>query len=182
MIEIMYYVHGSTLDNENDTATGWDQVSLSVKGIIQTQQTAFQVNSKLFDAIFVSDLVRAIESAHILFADRKYDIKIDQRLRECNYGALTKKANKELVYSEHINLPFPNGESLQDVELRMRDFLSELESNNYRRIAIVSHRVPQLALEVIISNISWKEAISNDWRLCGYWQPGWHYIYNKGYT
>ena len=32
-----------------------------------------------------------------------------------------------------------------------------------------------LALEVITKNISWKEAIDNDWRKTKNWQPGWRY-------
>lgn len=176
MIEIMYYVHGSTLDNERKKATGWDQISLSVKGIEQTQRAARQIDNNTFDAIFSSDLNRAVESAKILFADRKNDIKVDHRLRECNYGTLTKSSNTELVYEKYVNIPFPCGESLRDVEVRVRDFLMELELNKYKKIAIVSHRAPQLALDVIISKFSWKEAIEKDWRICGHWRLGWHYV------
>ena len=32
-----------------------------------------------------------------------------------------------------------------------------------------------LALEVITKNISWKDAIDNDWRKTKNWQPGWRY-------
>ena len=177
MIEIMYYVHGSTLDNERKTATGWDQVSLSSKGVEQTQSAALGVNTDIFDAIFTSDLIRAIESADILFSERKDDIRIDQRLRECNYGTFTKRFNKEIVYEEHVDIPFPCGESLRDVEVRVRDFLKEIEQKKYKRIAIVGHRAPQLALEVITSSLSWKDAIERDWRICGNWQLGWCYVY-----
>lgn len=100
MVEIMYYVHGSTIDNERKIATGWDQIPLSLKGIEQTQMAALQIDSQVYDVVFSSDLIRAIESASILFADRRDDIKIDQRLRECNYGELTKRPNKELVFEE----------------------------------------------------------------------------------
>lgn len=179
MIEIVYYVHGTTIDNESKLATGWDQMPLSSKGVKQTQKAALQVNSNEYDVIYSSDLVRAIESAKILFANRKNEIKIDQRLRECNYGVFTKKANIELAYKEHIEEPFLGGESLEDVEKRMRDFLKELALSNYKKIAIVSHRVPQLALDVIISKLTWESAIKKDWRLCGQWQAGWHYVYRK---
>lgn len=178
MIEITYYVHGATLDNENKIATGWDQVSLSLKGIEQTREAALQVDSNIFDAIFTSDLVRAIESAQLLFMERKNEIKVDYRLRECNYGALTKTKNKDLIYNKHIEVPFHSGESLRDVEIRIRSFLKELKFDKYKKIAIVSHRAPQLALDVITTGISWEEAIKNDWRVCGCWKPGWHYIYD----
>lgn len=179
MVEIMYYVHGSTIDNERKIATGWDQIPLSLKGIEQTQMAALQIDSQVYDVVFSSDLIRAIESASILFADRRDDIKIDQRLRECNYGELTKRPNKELVFEEYIDTQFPCGESLKDVEARMRDFLKELEINKYKKVAIVSHRIPQLALNVILLKLSWKDAIDRDWRVCGRWQLGWRYVYSN---
>ena len=50
------------------------------------------------------------------------------------------------------------------------------------RLCIVAHRAPQLAIEVLTKNISFEEAIKNDWRNTGDWQPGWEYdisdIYN----
>lgn len=179
MIEIVYYVHGTTNDNECKLATGWDQIPLSPKGVEQTQETALQVQGNEYDAIFSSDLIRAVESAEILFADRKNEIKIDQRLRECNYGVFTKKPSVELVYQKHITEPFEKGESLKDVEKRIREFLKELQRNKYKKIAIVSHRIPQLALDVIILKLAWERAIQNDWRLCGQWKAGWHYFYNE---
>ena len=45
-------------------------------------------------------------------------------------------------------------------------------------MAIVAHRAPQLALEVILNGLSWQEAINNDWRKTGDWKPGWEYIIN----
>ena len=43
-------------------------------------------------------------------------------------------------------------------------------------IAIVDHRAPQLALEVLTTNITWGETLKNDWRKNKAWQPGWEYI------
>lgn len=31
------------------------------------------------------------------------------------------------------------------------------------------------SFKVITKNISWKEAIENDWRKTNSWQPGWEY-------
>lgn len=61
----------------------------------------------------------------------------------------------------------------------MRDFLKELEINKYKKVAIVSHRIPQLALNVILLKLSWKDAIDRDWRVCGRWQLGWRYVYSN---
>lgn len=176
-MEITYFVHGSTADNKSKTATGWAQISLSKKGIEETQLAAQFVNAMDYDMIYVSDLARAVESANILFAIRKAEIIIDEQLRECDYGYLTGKSNSQLNYKEHIYTPFPNGESLYDVEGRMRLFLKKIHLFDYKRIAIVSHRAPQLALDVITLKRTWEDAIDEDWRICGNWQPGWKYQY-----
>ena len=58
----------------------------------------------------------------------------------------------------------------------IKDFLNEVkEKYAGKTIAIVAHRAPQLALEVISKGITWEEANKNDWRKTGMWQPGWDY-------
>ena len=139
-----------------------------------TQKSYYRFFSN-FDVIFISDLVRAIESANIAFPNV---LKIqDKRLRECNYGDLDGEAKHLIVYEEHIDDSFPNGESLIDVENRIRDFFINYLLENYKgkTIGIIAHRAPQLAFEVITKNISWEEANKNDWKKTGDWKPGWEY-------
>lgn len=108
-----------------------------------------------FDIIFTSDLIRAIDSANIAFPNIK---KIqDKRLRECNYGNLDGEDKNLIVYEEHIDVPFPSGESLKDVEVRVQSFINDiLKEYKGKTIGIVAHRAPQLAFEVITKNISWE--------------------------
>ena len=125
--------------------------------------------------MFTSDLKRAIESSNIAFPSIE---KItDNRLRECNYGELDGMHKSLVVYEEHIDNPFPNGEGLKEVEIRITSFINYLKENyDNKTVGIVAHRAPQLALEVITKGISWEEANKNDWRKTGDWQPGWEYI------
>lgn len=108
-------------------------------------------------------MVSAVESTDIAFPNVK---KIqDKRLRECNYGDLDGESKNLIIYDEHIDKPFPNGESLRDVEKRMRSFIDDVLSEyKGKTIGIVAHRAPQLALDVILKNISFEDAIKNDWR------------------
>ena len=81
-----------------------------------------------------------------------------------------------IVYEDHIDVPFPNGESLKDVEVRVQSFINDiLKEYKGKTIGIVAHRAPQLAFEVITKNISWETANENDWRKTGNWKPGWKY-------
>lgn len=173
-VKIIYFVHGTTYDNASSKCSGWKQVELNELGKEQAENLG-KNNKYEFDTVFTSDLIRAINSAEIAFPKHK---KIeDARLRECNYGDLDGGDKKLVVYEEHINEPFPNGESLIDVEKRVRSFVEYLKDNyNNKTIAIVAHRAPQLALDVITKNIPWNEAIEKDWRKTGNWQAGWEYI------
>ena len=179
MIEITYFVHGTTLDNLEKKATGWLPGELSEKGIQQAINLSKVIKDKYFDVVICSDLKRAVESAKLDFYNRDIEILRDMRLRECNYGELDGKDSSLVVYQNHIEVPFEKGESMIDVENRIKSFINYLKQNfNNKKVAIVAHKAPQLAFEVLTKNKSWQEAISSDWRLTGAWQPGWTYIIN----
>ena len=58
----------------------------------------------------------------------------------------------------------------------MKSLCNELiEKYDWKTIAFVAHKAPQLALDVITKNMTWEEAINNDWRKKKAWQPGWTY-------
>lgn len=172
--KIVYFVHGTTEDNLQKKCSGWKDVNLSELGKEQAKKLGETVDYE-FDVLFSSDLGRAITSANIAFPSvLKYQ---DKRLRECNYGILDGQDKNLVVYEDHISTPFEDGESLLDVEKRVREFLNFLIDNyEGKTIAIMAHRAPQLALDVILKSMSWEAAIKNDWRKSGSWQPGWEYI------
>ena len=175
-VKVIYFVHGTTTDNQEHKATGWIPGELSEKGIQQSIDLKNQINIDEIDLVISSDLKRAIDSAEYTFKDIK-DIIHDERIRECNYGDLNGQDSSLVVYEDHITNPFPNGESLKDVENRVRDFCKYLLDNyDGKTVAIVAHKAPQFAFEVIIKGITWEEAIEKDWRKTKTWQPGWEYI------
>ena len=175
-VKITYFVHGTTTDNEKELSTGWNPGELSDLGKRQSKELGEIIKDKKFDAIFSSDLKRAVDSAKLTF---KKDSIQDKRLRECNYGDLNGAPEDKVDYLKHIDAPFPNGESNKDVENRMREFLNNVkEKYDGKHIAILAHKSPQLALEVIVNGKSWEDAILEDWRKRKAWQPGWIYIIN----
>ena len=175
-VKIMYFVHGTTTDNAAKLCSGWKEAMLNDLGKEQALNLGNVSNDRgdKFDIVITSDLKRAIESSNIAFP--QYEKITDSRLRECNYGDLDGEHKSLVVYEDHVEEKFPNGESLLDVEMRMREFVSWLKENyEGKTVALVAHRAPQLALEVISKGISWEEANKNDWRKTGDWQPGWNY-------
>ncbi len=175
-IKITYFVHGTTTDNEQNLCTGWNPGELSELGKQQCRQLKQLIGEQHFDVIFSSDLKRAIDSAKITFGDETPLIIRDQRLRECNYGDLNGQKEGRVNKEEHIDTPFPHGESYREVEMRMAEFLNETwKVHSGKHIAIVAHQAPQLALEVLLKGKSWEQAFREDWRNSKNWQPGWLY-------
>lgn len=173
-VKITYFVHGTTTDNIDKVSTGWIPGELSDKGIEQSIKLREQVDINEFDLVFCSDLKRSVDSAKLTFEGYK-EIIIDPRIRECNYGDYN--GTNKVVYEEHIDKPFPNGESLKNVEARMRDFCNYLlENYDGKHVALVCHRAPQLALQVITEGKTWDRAVAEDWRKTKEWKAGWEYI------
>ena len=178
-VKITYFVHGTTTDNADKLSTGWIPGELTEKGIQQSVDLKEQINIEDFDLVISSDLKRAIDSANLTFNDL-IEIKNDSRIRECNYGDLNGKPTDLVRYEDHIEIPFPNGESLKDVEYRVRNFCNYLlENYDNKHIALVAHKAPQFAFQIITQNKTWEESIEEDWRKTKNWQPGWDYIIDR---
>ena len=176
MIIIDYYVHGTSTENEAGVSSGWSDCELSERGISETKKAAAEITGKNFDLVYCSDLRRAKQSAEILFGSRNLNIIHDKRLRECNYGIYNGRPHENLSYLDFITTRYPEGESLIDVQNRIEDLLNELKQKyKNKRIAFVSHRAPQLALNVILNKMTWEDAINRDWRTIGKWQAGWEF-------
>jgi broad specificity phosphatase PhoE len=177
-VQITYFVHGTTTDNEQDISSGWKDVELSELGIKQSKAVKEQIRDRTFDVVFCSDLKRAVQSAGLMF-EKSTPIIPDVRLRECNYGDYNGKASEivEPMQEKMITNRFPGGESYEDVKTRLSDFVEFLKQNyEGKRVAIVAHKAPQLALDVILKYKTWEQAFAEDWRKKKAWQAGWEYI------
>ena len=177
-IEITYFVHGTTTDNEKGISSGWFDVELSELGKRQSIDLKDQIKGKRFDVVFCSNLKRAVDSAKLTFGGETPIIP-DARLRECNYGKLNASLSvivEPMQEEECIMNRFPDGENYEDVKARVADFLEFLKSNyGGKSIAIVAHKAPQLSLDVLIKGKTWKQALAEDWRKTKAWKPGWGY-------
>jgi len=178
MVKITYFVHGTTTDNERGISSGWSDVDLSELGIKQSIELKDLIKNRHFDVVFCSDLRRAVQSAKLTF-ENEVKIVEDSRLRECNYGDFNGKPSEivEPMQKKNISQKFPNGESYDDVKDRINDFLKYLRENyEDKEVAIVAHKAPQLAMDVLLLGKSWEQAFKDDWRTRKAWQPGWEYI------
>ncbi len=176
-VHITYFVHGTTTDNEKDISSGWKDVELSPRGVRQSIELKDQIKGKHFDVVFSSDLKRAVESARLTF-EGAVPIRADARLRECNYGRYNGKPSAivESLQEQMITKRFPEGESYEGVKARIADFIGMLKREyEGKEVAIVAHKAPQLALDVLLKRKTWEQAFAEDWRKTKSWQPGWEY-------
>lgn len=177
-VKITNFAHGTTVDNERHISSGWKDAELSELGTRQARKLREQTADQKFDVVFCSDFKRARDTASLAFEGRA-PIIADARLRECNYGQYNGGSSEivEPMQEKNITDKFPEGESYEDVKNRMADFLKFLRKNHDgKSVAVVSHKAPQLALDVLLKHKTWDEALAEDWRKKKAWQPGWEYL------
>jgi len=165
MITIIFESHATSKDNESRRSSGHFDVELSDKGIEQAKELGKRRSSEHFGSY---------KTAEIAFKDRDIQIIKDERLRECNYGDMTRGSSDETEpqRSKFIDKPWPNGESYQDCAKRIRDFLTDiLKEYDGKKVMVIGHRATQYGLNNIINHIPLNKAVTDPWQ----WQPGWEY-------
>lgn len=173
-LRLVFETHATSLDNEAGLASGWFDVALSATGEEQARMLGARRREEPVAAVFCSDLSRSFRTAEIAFADRSLPIIRDARLRECNYGDLTRRPTSEIDQRRLLHLvdPFPNGESYQQVVDRVSDWLGEARQHvDAGTVIVVAHRATFYALEHLLNRTTLREAVTAPWR----WQPGWTY-------
>lgn len=127
----MIYLVRHGLDDERFVG-GYSDVGLIDLGIIQIEEVGEWLLSQKFyiKSIYSSDITRALESASIINKYLNLCIYIDGRLREQNKGLLNGMARDiaekdyfKYLNTNDVNKRFPNGESLMDLYLRVKDLL-----------------------------------------------------------
>ena len=158
MLELIYETHATTTDNEAGIATGWLPGALSAEGL--EQAVALGERRRDVDAVFSSDLGRALETVAIAFAGSEAPVFYDWRLRECNYGALNGAPVGELEREKHIDVPYPGGESYGDVVARVASFLDDVRARwDGKRVVVVSHAAPRWALQHLLHGTAIEELV-----------------------
>lgn len=168
MLELIYETHATTLDNEAGVATGWLPGELSETG--REQALELGARRRDVDAVFSSDLGRALETVAIAFFDAEVPIFHDWRLRECDYGALNGAPAEDLEMAKHIEVPFPGGESYRDVVARIASVVEDLRRGwAGKRVLVVSHAAPRWALQHLLEGRPLEDLVGAPFD----WQQGW---------
>ncbi len=172
-IPLLFETHSTSIDNDAGLSSGWYDVDLSARGEAQAGELGERYRTREPEIIFCSDLRRSYRTAEIAFGPRRIPIIRNARLRECNYGSLTRRPSSEIeaIRGTVIANRFPNGESYEDVTARVSACLSDIARGYVGPVLIIGHRAIYYALEHLLKGVPLRDAVTGAWR----WQPGWSY-------
>lgn len=170
---LVFETHATSLDNEAGLASGHYDVDLSAAGTRQAAELGQRYAHGRPSLVLTSDLQRAWKTAAIAFGE-SVSIVRDRRLRECDYGRLTRRPARELdpLRPHAIRTPFPGGQSYLDCVDQMQGVLDELcRQWPGGWVLLIGHRATHYALDVLIGGQTLDELIRAPFT----WQPGWEY-------
>jgi probable phosphoglycerate mutase len=139
--------HGATEWNADKRAQGQADVALSKKGREQARETARRLAELPVDAVYSSDLSRAVETAEAIAAVHGLDVAMDPAFREIDQGEWTglpvaeiQQRWPELWGSARHYSARPGGESPQQVRRRALEGLRRVvERHPHGTVVIASH-------------------------------------------
>jgi 2,3-bisphosphoglycerate-dependent phosphoglycerate mutase len=173
-IHIVCETHSITEDNERGIATGWFPGRLSRLGRERAAELGRRRAADGIAAVFCSDLARARQTAHIAFGNSATPVLLDWRLRECDYGILNGSPAAELQANraDHIDLPYPAGESWRQAVTRVGRFLDDLPLRwSGQCILVIGHVATRWGLDHLLHGVPLENLAAADFS----WQPGWEY-------
>jgi broad specificity phosphatase PhoE len=174
-IQIVFETHSVSEDNEHGIATGWRHGRLSDKGRLIAKELGERRRNDKIQAIFTSDLWRAVETVEIAFGDTAIPIFHDWRLRECDYGEQNGMPRAELHRTRraHLKDPYPAGESWRQAAQRVKRFLDDLYLRwEGSRVLVIGHVAPQWAFEHYLNGVPLEDLIEAEFN----WRKGWEYF------
>jgi len=174
-INIVFETHSITEDNERGIATGWHHGRLSQEGRRLAVELGNRRRNDDIQAIFTSDLRRAVETVEIALGDTTIPILHDWHLRECDYGDQNGKPVAELHRNRlhYLDEPYPNGESWRQAIHRVGHFLEDLHLRwEGKRVLVVGHVATRWAFEHYLNQMALEDLIKADFS----WKKGWEYF------
>jgi alpha-ribazole phosphatase/probable phosphoglycerate mutase len=173
-IQIVFETHSISEDNERGIATGWLPGRLSEKGRAVAKELGVRRRNDAIEAVFTSDLRRAVETAELAFEGTRIPIFHDWRLRECDYGELNgaPRAEMERTRRDHLDRPHPGGESWREATSRVKRGLDDLGLRwSASRILVIGHTATRWSLEHHLHGVPLEHLAAEQL----IWQPGWEY-------
>jgi broad specificity phosphatase PhoE len=167
---VVFETHSTSEHNEAGIATGGLGGALSAVGRAQAAELGERRRNDGIELVVASDLWRAVETAAIAFEDSAIPLRVDWRLRECDYGDLNGMPRPLLDEQRvrRVDEPWPGGESWRQAVARVSSFLDEVRG---QRVLVIGHVATRWALDHRVYGRSLDELAAAEFD----WRPGWEY-------
>ncbi|MBM2824476.1 MAG: alpha-ribazole phosphatase [Dehalococcoidales bacterium] len=153
MTRLLLVRHGITDFNSTRRFAGYSDVDLSAAGYRQVEQLCLRFAREKIDAIYSSDLKRALVAAQAISSEHNVDVITCPELREANYGSAEGLTFDDIsrlypdlaesIRNFSLQLQFPGGESFSEFIERTSKFLERVEKYQASEtILVVSHSGP----------------------------------------
>jgi phosphoserine phosphatase len=168
--EIILCRHGQTDWNVHGRYQGRTDVPLNEYGRQQARELAGRLEDRRIDVVYSSTLERAYDTALEIARPRGLEVRRDPRLDEIDQGLwegmrhdeiMLHHPEKLLAWQDHpIDLRLPEGETLEEVRLRVRDALDDMMLlHQGRAICIVAHSVSMAVVKHELQGLTLREAL-----------------------
>lgn len=153
--------HGETEGNVKRIVQSHTGGILTERGREQAKQAGGQLTKERFDAIYVSDLQRCIETAEIMLPGTSY-IRTEQ-LRERSNGVYDGRSWDDLpafiFEGSDITTRIEGGESWLDIERRIAELVNKLyKQYPHGHVLLITHGGPIKVLRSLIEGLTLQEA------------------------
>jgi probable phosphoglycerate mutase len=145
--------HGETAWNVEGRIQGHLEIPLNKRGRAQAEALASHLQDSRFDAVYSSDLLRALQTAQAIARLSGHDIRRDKGLREWDLGVLAglrrsqaehEQPQAARIRTDHIvDEPIPGGESIRQRYERVTAAVSDIAARHPgESVLVVSHGGP----------------------------------------
>ena len=138
--------HGQTKYNKMKQMQGLTDEPLNETGIAQAKAARAAIGDVVFDAVYASPLDRAIETASIIGNVPREQVQVDPRIIEVDFGKYELQKFTALGPRMWLYWGFPEVmpapatvEPVASMVKRSREFLQEVEKQNYENVLVVCH-------------------------------------------
>ena len=170
--EIILCRHGQTDWNTEGRYQGRTDVPLNATGRQQARDLAARLADQTIHAVYSSTLERAYDTAVEIARPRGLEVRRDPRLDEIDQGLWEGMRHDEIAlrhpeklaaWQDHpIDLRLPEGETLEEVRIRVRDALDDMMLlHQGRSICIVAHSVSMAVIKHELQGLSLPDALAS---------------------
>ncbi len=164
MVKLFIVRHAESEWNPIGRYQGLLDPGLSERGLRQAELLGRALERERIDAIYSSPLRRTYQTAEEVAKRHRLEVIEDRRIIEIDHGVWSGMLVEEVQekfpedfkrwIEEPHKVKFKEGESLEDVFKRVKDFVEFLRKNHWgQTVAVVSHTVPIRAMLCALLNI-----------------------------